>query len=93
MIVDEAHRATREHHYVQVIRKIHERHQNFRIIGLTATPEKQKFHEIAKNLHLQDIIYYPMHHSDIKKHHVKEEFDVVDLSLTQQLMFRKRSEI
>ena len=93
MVVDEAHRATREHHYVQVVRKIHEKHKNFRIIGLTATPEKQKFCDIATNLHIQDIVYYPMNHPDIKKHHVEEKFEVVDLTPTQQLMFKYVTEM
>ena len=57
---------------------------SFFLLGLTATPEREKFYEVLKNLHIQDVAYYSTSHPEIKRFHVEEEFKVVHSSADEQ---------
>jgi hypothetical protein len=50
MIFDEAHRATGDHAYVQVVNQVWEHHKDFRILALSATPGKdgQRIYEVTE---------------------------------------------
>ena len=54
IIVDEAHRATGEHAYSQVITNFKAETDEFRIVGLTATPERDKLYKVVENLFIQE---------------------------------------
>ena len=66
-----------------VVKKIREKNQNVRIVGLTATPGRERMFEVAKNLFLQDIVYYPITHPEIKKFWVEEEYITVGYSVDE----------
>ena len=83
VIVDEAHRALGEYAYCKVIRLIKKYHSNFRIVGLTATPERDKFFEVVKNLHIQDISHYSTEHPEVSKFSVTEVEQLVGLTKDQ----------
>ena len=93
VIVDEAHRALGEHAYCQIIAKIKAETADFRIVGLTATPERDKMFEVIKNLHIQDLVYYPASHPEIKKHLVKIEEVIVKRTETEKISLSLLEEI
>ena len=66
-----------------VVQKIRAKNQNFRIVGLTATPGRERMYEVATKLFLQDIIYYPITHPEIKKFWVEEEYITVAYSVDE----------
>ncbi|KAJ9105478.1 hypothetical protein QFC21_001849 [Naganishia friedmannii] len=57
VIVDEAHKATGNHSYVQCISYLMANHPHFRVVALTATPGRtpEKVQEIVDNLHISHI--------------------------------------
>ena len=83
VIIDEAHRALGNFAYCTVIKQIMEKHSNFRIVGLTATPERNKFYEVVKNLYIQDVAYYTENSPEISKFKIEEEYRIVDLTPDQ----------
>lgn len=56
-LVDEAHKATGNHSYVQCISYLMANHPHFRVVALTATPGRSpdKVQEIVDNLHISHI--------------------------------------
>lgn len=55
--LDEAHKATGNHSYVQCISYLMANHPHFRVVALTATPGRtpEKVQEIVDNLHISHI--------------------------------------
>ncbi|KAI8969738.1 P-loop containing nucleoside triphosphate hydrolase protein [Pilobolus umbonatus] len=57
LVADEAHRATGNYAYTDVIKKISRVHEHFRVLALTATPGSNldTVQSVIKNLHIQSI--------------------------------------
>ncbi len=56
-LIDEAHKASGNHSYVQCISYLTAHHQHFRIIALSATPGRstEKVQDIIDNLHISRV--------------------------------------
>ncbi|CAG0894669.1 unnamed protein product [Cyprideis torosa] len=57
LVIDEAHKALKRHAYCEVVKKIREKTENFRILALSATPgsELKSVTEVLKNLLISHI--------------------------------------
>ncbi|PWN40696.1 P-loop containing nucleoside triphosphate hydrolase protein [Ceraceosorus guamensis] len=80
VVVDEAHRATGNYAYGNVIRYLTQRNPYFRILALTATPgnKSEKVQEVVDNLHISHIEIRTEEAIDIRTYiHKKHEHPVL----------------
>ncbi|TRY83570.1 hypothetical protein DNTS_016277 [Danionella cerebrum] len=70
VVIDEAHRATGNHAYVQVIRELHSQTQQFRILALSATPggDIKAVQQVISNLLISHIELRSEEDADIQQH-------------------------
>ena len=70
IVIDEAHRATGNYDYVQVIQKLSQNSPDFRILALSATPGKdfEKVQEVVHNLLISRIEYKSEADLDVREY-------------------------
>lgn len=73
-IVDEAHKASGNHSYVQCISYLQANHPYFRIVALTATPGRttEKVQEVVDKLHISRIEIREAESPEISKYMFKK---------------------
>lgn len=83
VVVDEAHRATGNYAYTQVAKSLAERHQEFRVLGLTATPgaSVDAVRNIDKNLHIANIQMRTEESIDVREYSLKKSVKKVVVNL------------
>lgn len=87
LVVDEAHRSTGNHSYVNLVKAIKEENQSFRILALTATPSSKLdgVQEVVDNLQISGTEIRSEDSLDVQQYtHVKDvERVIVELDSTQ----------
>ncbi|KII73795.1 ATP-dependent DNA helicase MPH1 [Thelohanellus kitauei] len=67
LVIDEAHKATKNHAFCQVVRSIKNLISNFRVLALTASPG-ENLDNIVDILSISSIEYYHEDHEDVKEY-------------------------
>ncbi|CDZ98028.1 DEAD-box like helicase [Phaffia rhodozyma] len=88
LVVDEAHKATSNHSYCQVVRFLQSRNHNFRILALTATPsgKVEGVQSLIDNLHLSHIEIRDEESLDLKAYVHKKNTELVLVPMTPNVI-------
>lgn len=70
LVIDEAHRAVGDYAYVDVARRYKEQGENFRVLGLTASPgsSEAKISEICENLFIEELEVRERGHDEVREY-------------------------
>lgn len=88
LVIDEAHRATGEYSYVQVVREIRKTNPNFRLLALTATPgsKVETVQSVIDALGIARIEIRTDESLDIRQYVKKRHLDVQVFQLTPEMI-------
>lgn len=86
LVVDEAHRATGNYAYTQVVKLLREKEVDFRILGLSATPGSQikTVQEVIENLEISKIELRTEESLDIKKYMHQRDLELVNIKFNDE---------
>ncbi|KAK3259919.1 hypothetical protein CYMTET_31105 [Cymbomonas tetramitiformis] len=87
LVVDEAHRATGNFAYVEIVKFLSARDIKFRILALSATPGSDgvKITEVLKNLNIAKMEFRSEEDADVRKYIFGRTTEVVNVMPTEQL--------
>ncbi|XP_060856666.1 uncharacterized protein LOC132934371 isoform X2 [Metopolophium dirhodum] len=88
IIVDEAHRATKDYAYVQVLKRLAEENRVIRIVGLSATPgtNVEAVTEVIKNLNISKLEFRTDESPDVAKYTNKKDVECISVKLTNTIL-------
>lgn len=88
LVIDEAHRATGNHAYCEVIRELRQRNQRFRVLALTATPgaDTKTVQQVVQNVLVSRIEIRTEDSLDIKPYIHQRSLEVVTVALSEQII-------
>lgn len=88
IIVDEAHRATKDYAYVQVLKRLAEENRVIRIVGLSATPgtNVEAVTEVIKNLNISRLEFRTDESPDVAKYTNKKDVECISVKLTNTIL-------
>ena len=87
LVVDEAHRATRNYAYCTVVREVSEMNRNFRILALSATPgaDVSTVQDVVNNLRIGRIEIRTEESMDIRQYTHNREKEIIVVPLGDQI--------
>ncbi|XP_076379745.1 FA complementation group M isoform X1 [Megalopta genalis] len=87
VVIDEAHRALRKHSYCECIKILNEKHKNYRILALSATPGNKldNVHEVIQNLCIAHIELRDETSSDIIPYINERKVEIILVPLNNEL--------
>ncbi|XP_050438212.1 Fanconi anemia group M protein [Adelges cooleyi] len=88
IVIDEAHRATKDYAYVQVLRRLKEENRLIRIIGLSATPGTtvDAVIEVIQNLNVSRLEFRTEESSDVVKYLNKKDVECIPVKLSDAIL-------
>ncbi|XP_022171575.1 uncharacterized protein LOC111034597 isoform X2 [Myzus persicae] len=88
IIVDEAHRATKDYAYVQVLKRLAEENRVIRIVGLSATPGTniEAVTEVIQNLSISKLEFRTNESPDVVKYTNKKDVECIPVKLTNTIL-------
>ncbi|XP_050061729.1 uncharacterized protein LOC114118970 isoform X1 [Aphis gossypii] len=88
IIVDEAHRATKDYAYVQVLKHLAEENRVIRIVGLSATPGTNidAVTEVIQNLSISKLEFRTDESPDVAKYTNKKDVECIPVKLTNSIL-------
>ncbi|XP_078049841.1 FA complementation group M [Augochlora pura] len=88
VVIDEAHRALRKHSYCECIRILNEKHKNYRILALSATPGNKldNVHEVIQNLCIAHVELRDETSSDIIPYINERKVEIIIVPLNNELI-------
>ncbi|KAI9014695.1 P-loop containing nucleoside triphosphate hydrolase protein, partial [Gaertneriomyces semiglobifer] len=88
LVIDEAHRATGNHAYCEVIRELRKRNEHFRVLALTATPgsDTKTVQQVIENVLISRIEIRTEDSLDIKPYIHQRKLEIVTVALSQQIL-------
>ncbi|XP_025198316.1 uncharacterized protein LOC112596753 [Melanaphis sacchari] len=88
IIVDEAHRATKDYAYVQVLKHLAEENRVIRIVGLSATPGTNidAVSEVIQNLSISKLEFRTDESPDVAKYTNKKDVECIPVKLTNTIL-------
>ncbi|XP_025417703.1 uncharacterized protein LOC112688631 isoform X2 [Sipha flava] len=88
IIVDEAHRATKDYAYVQVLKRLHEENRIIRIVGLSATPGTtvETVAEVIQNLNISRLEFRTDESLDVARYTNKKNIECIPVKLTNAIL-------
>uniref|UniRef100_A0A2S2NCS8 Fanconi anemia group M protein n=1 Tax=Schizaphis graminum TaxID=13262 RepID=A0A2S2NCS8_SCHGA len=88
IIVDEAHRATKDYAYVQVLKHLAEENRVIRIVGLSATPGTNidAVTEVIQNLNISRLEFRTDESPDVAKYTNKKDVECIPVKLTNTIL-------
>lgn len=91
VVVDEAHRATKQYAYCKVIEEIYRQNKSFRVLALSATPGKDLFtiKQVVQNLLISKIEYRSEESMDVQHYNHGRRVQQIVVSLTPEIDFFK----
>jgi ERCC4-related helicase len=90
LVVDEAHKATREHDYCQIVRGLSQNTNHYRILALSATPGKDMtvVYQVMKNLQIAHV--EARSEEDLRKYSHFKEILIREVVLTEPIIELKK---
>jgi len=87
LIEDECHRCTKNYAYTYIAKKYKEQSENFRILGLTASPgsEKENIKRICKSLEIEKVEVRKRESEDVKEYLQELKFEIIKLDFPVEL--------
>jgi Fanconi anemia group M protein len=89
LIEDEAHRCVKNYDYNYIAKRYKSQSsENFRILGLTASPgsNAQKIKQICQNLSIEEVEVKTRESEDVKKYIQKREFEKIEVNLPSEFI-------
>ncbi|XP_060844773.1 uncharacterized protein LOC132924458 [Rhopalosiphum padi] len=88
IIVDEAHRATKDYAYVQVLKHLAKENRVIRIVGLSATPGTNidAVTEVIQNLNISRLEFRTDESPDVAKYTNKKDVECIPVKLTNTIL-------
>ncbi|GBG29843.1 ATP-dependent DNA helicase MPH1 [Hondaea fermentalgiana] len=81
VVIDEAHRATGNYAFTNLIKELRSKTRNFRILALSATPgnDKARVQEVVDNLHVANLEYKAEMDPDVKPYVFNKLIQIIDV--------------
>ncbi|KAJ3049904.1 hypothetical protein HK097_009111, partial [Rhizophlyctis rosea] len=88
LVVDEAHRATGNHAYCEVVRELRQQNERFRILALTATPgaDTKTVQKVIENLLISRIEIRTEESIDIRPYIHERKLEVITVALSETII-------
>lgn len=93
LVIDEAHRATGNHAYCEVIRELRQRNERFRVLALTATPgnDAKTVQHVVENVLVSRIEIRTEDSLDIKQFIHQRSIDAITVPLSDDIISLKNA--
>eukprot|EP00698_Gefionella_okellyi_P000970 TRINITY_DN1084_c0_g1_i4.p1 TRINITY_DN1084_c0_g1~~TRINITY_DN1084_c0_g1_i4.p1 ORF type:complete len:505 (-),score=129.45 TRINITY_DN1084_c0_g1_i4:41-1555(-) len=87
LVIDEAHRAQRNHSYCKVVRDVAAATRNFRVLALTASPgaDADQIQAVITNLMITDVEVRDSNDIDVRQYIHQKSIDSIKVKLTPEI--------